>query len=176
MRVLYFALLSEAIYFIEKLKATKISSDPKIYQKDDILVVIGGVGEKNTIKSVNFIFQNYKVDYIYNIGVAGTLDKSIKIGSLFCTTHKLPNIKFANILTTNYQLPTHNKLSTTNHPLLLDMEAKFLTNIAKKYISEKNIYIFKIISDYNDTKKLNKEFIKQLIIKNFNIICDIICG
>ena len=157
MKLLHFALLSEAQYFIEKLKLKKISSNPKIYKNNDFLVLIGGVGN-NSQKSLEYVFKNFLFSKAYNIGVAGSLDKSLNIGDLICLTHKFDGIIYKDF----------------NDKNILDMERAIFFDLSKKYLDEKDIFILKIISDYNDTKSLNKEFVKQLMIKNYKKLIGII--
>ena len=157
MILLHFALLSEAQYFIEKLKLKKFSSNPKIYKNNDFLVLIGGVGYSSQ-NSLEYVFNNFLFDKAYNIGVAGSLDKSLNIGDLICLTHKFDGIIYKNFEDSN----------------ILDMERKIFFNLSKKYIKKDKIYIFKIISDYNEVDSLNKEFVKQLIIKNYKNLIRII--
>ena len=135
MKLLYFALLCEAQYFIEQLKAIKINSSPKIYIHDKVLIVIGGVGKQNTIKTLDYIFNQYQIEKIFNIGVAGTHNTNIKIGELFCTTHHLKNINFTTIYTTS----TIN--NTKTNATLIDMEAKYIYQISQQYLQNK-IFIY----------------------------------
>jgi len=157
MKLLHFALLSEAQYFIEKLKLKKISSNPKIYKNSNLLVLIGGIGN-NSQKSLEYVFNNFLFSKAYNIGVAGSLDKSLNIGDLICLTHKFDGIIYKDFKDKN----------------ILDMERKIFFDLSKKYIKKDKIFIFKVISDYNDIKSLNKEFVKQLIIKNYKKLIGII--
>ena len=57
---------------------------------------------------------------------------------------------------------------------LYDMEGEYFLDISKQYLDEQNIFIFKVVSDHLDTIKLNKEFVKQLILKKQKDIINII--
>ena len=212
MKLLHFALLSEAQYFIEKLKLKKISSNPKIYKNENYLALISGVGKENSQKALEDIFGNFEFEKAFNIGIAGCSSKEVKIGSLVCPTHKLEDILNLKLITSNqptilnsphliakfrYATPQFSSLrckvplrytsilltslqsSSALHlnsqflplnPIIFDMEGKYFIKITKKYIEEKNIYIFKVVSDYLDDIILPKEFVKNLFINNYKII------
>jgi len=167
MILIHCALLSEAIYLIEKYKLTKTNSTPKIYLNDKIILIVSNIGKENTIVSLEYIFNRYTISKAYNIGIAGTIDKNIALGTLFCTNHILTDIPNLPLITV--QQPQ--KGGKKNY--LYDMEGKYFEEICLKYLGHNNIFIFKIVSDYLDGKKLSKEFVKQLI-KTSNIVLKII--
>ena len=163
MVLIHSALLCEAQSIIEKLKLKKTNSNPKIYQNGDFIVLIGGIGRDNTIRSLQFVFNNFKIERAFNIGVAGCSDRSIDIGTIFCTNHKGCGVD-------------HIPLSTVDEPQvekggdvrLYDMEGKYFQDTALGYLEAEDIYIFKIVSDHLDDTVQSKEFIKSLIYKNID--------
>ncbi len=161
--LIHCALLCEAQSFINFLKLTQntsitnIPNSTKIYENDDIILVISGMGKENTINTLTFIFENYNIDKAFNIGIAGCCDSSIKIGTLFCTNKLLPNVNFASITTVDKPLDSDEDLET----ILVDMEAKYFIELSKKYCSD--IYVFKVVSDYLDTQVPKKSFVIELI-------------
>ncbi len=159
MILLHTALLCEAQIFIELFKLKKINSNPKIYSNNKYLVLIGGVGKDNTINSLEYIFKNHKISKAINIGTAGTSDKSIQIGELFCCNHKLNNIKWLPLKTVD---KPQIKIDSQKN-ILYDMEGSYFLNTSLKFLEQKNIFIFKIISDYLSDEALPKDFIKGLI-------------
>jgi len=166
MTFIHTALLSEAQTFIEKYKLTKVNSLPKIYANANIVVLIGGIGKENTVSSLKYIFENYTITKAINIGIAGCSDTTIEIGELFCTNRKLEDIEFLSCKTVDTpQLPSNVTPNT-----LYDMEASYFLEIVKKYIDEKNIYIFKIVSDHLDSTIPKKEFVKKIIFDKFTQI------
>ena len=172
MILIYTALLCEAQSFIEYYKATKINSLPKIYTNNNIIICIGGVGKDNTIKSLQYIFNHFNIQKAFNIGIAGILDKNIKIGELFCTTHKLNLIPFKHLVTVSKpQLKDNAKEN-----ILYDMEGEYFLDYCLNHLLKEDIYIFKIISDHLENNKLNKEFVKQLIFKKLNYLHKILSG
>ena len=160
MTLIYTALLSEAQYLIEKLKLKLEQKNPKIYKNKDIILSVGGIGKKNTIKTLTIIYEKQKISKAINIGIAGCSDKNISIGELFCTNRKLKNINYINLETVDSpQLLTLNSSPLT----LYDMEASYFQEISSRYLNQEDIFIFKVVSDHLDNKIPSKEFVKQLI-------------
>ncbi len=48
----------------------------------DCVLVESGVGKVNAARTTQILIDNIKVDYIFNIGVAGGIDKSLKVGDI----------------------------------------------------------------------------------------------
>ncbi len=159
MILIYTALLCEAQSFIEYYKLAKINSSPKIYQNDKYLVVIGGIGKENTIKSLSYIFDNYTISKAINIGVAGVSSEDIKIGELFCCNHEILNIKYLQLATVDNPQVKNN----SDELSLYDMEGFYFQQECSKFLLSSNIYIYKVVSDYLSDEVLKKDFIKSLI-------------
>jgi len=167
MTLLHTALLSEAQIFIEKYKLSKVNSSPKVYTNENIIVVISGIGKENTYNALQYIFDNYTISKAINIGVSGCSDITMNIGELFCTNRELQDINTIGCKTVDTpQLPD----SSVKENSLYDMEASYFLEIVKQYLDEKDIYIFKIVSDHLDSTIPKKDFIKKLIFNNFNKI------
>ncbi len=167
MTLIHTALQSEAQSIIELYKLKLIDKNPRIYKNDNIILVISSIGQENTIKALNLVFNRYKITKAINIGIAGCNSQDIKIGELFCTNKECEHIKFINLETVaTPQLPT------TNYPLptIFDMEGEYFKQACLDKLDNKDIYIFKIISDHLDNTIPNKEFVKQLIKKNIKSI------
>jgi len=160
------ALLSEAQSVIEKYKLKLIQKNPRVYQNDKIVLVITGIAKDNTIDNLKYILSQYKISKAINIGIAGTNDTDIKIGTLFCTNQKLENINYLELKTLN----SAKTIFTDTKSYLYDMEAKYFIDIVSKYIDYQNIYVFKVVSDYLDDTIPSKEFVKSLIQKNIKSI------
>lgn len=126
-------------------------------ENQDYILIVSGIGKENTIKSLDFIYKNYKIKKAINIGIAGCSDSSIKIGTLFCTNKLLTNINFANITTVDEPLESDENLET----LLVDMEAKYFIEKSKEHCDE--IFCFKVVSDYLDTQIPKKSFVIEII-------------
>jgi nucleoside phosphorylase len=168
--LIHTALLCEAQTFIERYKLKKINSTPKIYKNDRYIVVISGIGKDNTIRSLEYVFNNYKIVKAINIGIAGVSNKTIKIGELFCCNKKIENIKRLPLITAN-QVQTIDKIDQSK-AILYDMEASYFLDISLRYLNSEYIIILKVVSDYLSDEILPKDFIKGLISKG--IRCDAI--
>lgn len=165
MTLIHCALQCEAQTFIEKLKLKKTSSNPKIFSNNKYILIISGIGKVNTLQSLEYIFNNFTIKKAFNIGVAGCASKTIPIGSLFCTNHKLNNIKHMKLLTS---LTPVNSSCSDNKDVLYDMEAKYFLEVCNKYVESDYIYVFKVVSDHLDVKGLKKDFVKSLILKSLD--------
>ena len=72
-------------------KYLKIEKINKIYELEFIegsinnnscVVVECGIGKVNAARCTQILIDNYKLDYIFNIGVAGGVDNSLKVGDI----------------------------------------------------------------------------------------------
>jgi len=159
MTLLHTALLCEGQILIEKYKLKKIKSPLKIYQNDDFLLLVSGIGKENTMNSLSFIFKNHPIHKAFNIGVAGCNDNGVKIGEIFCTNHSnLKEIPYRELLTVD----TPQK-EILKRQYLFDMEGKYFLEVVQKYLQDEDIYIFKVVSDHLDNLTLEKDFVKKLI-------------
>ncbi|MCK5293480.1 MAG: nucleoside phosphorylase [Arcobacteraceae bacterium] len=161
MTLIHCAMLSEAQYIIEKLKLKLEQKNPKIYKNEKIVLIVSNIGKENTIKALELVYQKYKISKAINIGISGCSDKDISIGEVFCTSHKLEDIKYMKLQTVN--TPTLTPSPYNLIPTLYDMEAKYFQEISDKYINQNNIFVFKVVSDHLDDTIPKKEFVKQLI-------------
>jgi nucleoside phosphorylase len=160
MTLIHTALLCEAQAVIEKYKLKLVQKNPRIYTNEKIVLLVGGIGKENSLKNLEEIFKNYKISKALNIGIAGCSDTNISIGSLFCTNHNLPNIDHLPLQTVD----TPKVQQDEYHPsTLYDMEGSYFLDVAKSYLNEKDIFIFKVVSDYLDDTIPPKDFVKKLI-------------
>jgi len=158
MTVIHTALLCEAQSIIEKYKLNKVNSNPMIYKNDVVLVVIGGIGELNTKNSLEYIFENYKVQKAFNVGIAGCSDNDVKIGELFCTNKIVENINSMELITV--KIP---QTLAGCEKSLYDMEGKYFLEVSQKYLKNEDIFVLKVVSDYLDDTILPKDKVKKLI-------------
>jgi len=170
MILIHTALKYEAKPLIEKFRLRCIQTKPfKIYIKDDIILAVCGMGAKNTLH-VKRIFENYKINKAFNIGIAGCKDTSVKIGSLFTCKKNIFHVDYASLTSVNKSLGSNENLKT----MLVDMEAEMFLHVSKKHLHVDDIYILKIVSDHLDTTIPKKEFVWKIIEKNLKIISAII--
>ena len=121
--LIHTALQPEAQYLINfyKLKQDNSVQNFKLFFNDNIILIVSGMGKKNTIDSLEHVFKNYNIKKAINVGIVGCSDSSVKIGTLFCTNRLLPNINFAPITTVDTPLDSDENLET----LLVDMESSY---------------------------------------------------
>ncbi len=161
--LIHSALLCEAQTLINFLKLKQDNSvknlpkKSKLYSNETTILIVSGMGKEHTISALTFIFSQYKINKAFNIGIAGSCDKSIKIGELFCTNKELENIKKKSISCVNTVCTDTSKIKTT----LVDMESDYFISICKKNIEE--FYVFKVVSDYCEAKIPSKSFVIALI-------------
>jgi hypothetical protein len=159
--LIHTALLCEAQSIIEKYNLKLHQKNPKIYKSDTLLVLISGMGKENTVNALEYVYRNFTFNCSVNIGIAGCNNNLIKIGELFCTNKNIDGILNAN-------LDTVEEVQTkclSSEIKLYDMEAKYFEEISLNYLSENDIFIFKIVSDYLVDKIQGKDIIKNLIQK-----------
>jgi len=161
MILIHTALLCEAQTFIEFFKLKKVNSSPKIYANDDIIICIAGIKANNTRSSLNYLYSNYTITKAFSVGVAGCNNFNIKIGNLYCTNQRIKEIEKLPLITSDTAVTSSDALATS----LYDMEGKYFQEVSEKYLEEKNIYIFKIVSDHLSSEILKKDYIKELILK-----------
>ena len=129
----------------------------KIFENNQYILVVSGMGQVKTTDALVFVFEIFNINKAVNIGIAGCIDKRIKLGSLFCTNHSLPNIQTASLTTVDEPLEDASLLKT----LLVDMEAKSFVQCARKNLNKENVFVFKIVSDY-----LSKEIPDKSLVYN----------
>ena len=166
MILIHTALQSEAQSLIELYKLTKTLSKPKIYENEAIILVISGIGEDNTNKALDIVFDKYNIKKAFNIGIAGCNDNLIKIGTIICPNQNIHNMQNLPLLTSNNIATSSDENTTT----LYDMEGEYFYKRCIQNLEDKNIFIFKVVSDYLDDTIPSKEFVKQLIYQNLKSI------
>ena len=135
-----------------------------IYQNDKIVLIVSGIGKYNTNRSLSFIYEKYDINRAINIGICGCRDLTIELGSLFCIGKELSQIKTATLTTRDEVVTNKTELKT----LLVDMEAKYFIENSKKYLEVKDIFVFKVVSDYLSEKIPNKTFVHTIIKKSIS--------
>jgi len=155
--LIYTALYPEAKPLIQyfKLIQNETYEPLKIFENETYLLVVGGIGRNQTQAILPFIYENFKISKTINIGIAGCKDKSIKLGSLFCVNQEVNDIPRTTITTVDMPLDDSSLLETT----LVDMEADSFLEVSQKYLPQKDIYVFKVVSDYLSKSIPDKSFV-----------------
>lgn len=134
----------------------------KIFENNKYILVVSGMGRKKTNDVLSYMFEQFSIKKIINIGIAGCKDTSIKLGTLFCINHIMENINTTTITTVDRPLTDDVELKT----VLVDMEADMFLEVSKTYLDEENIFVFKIVSDYLSDKIPDKSFVYNSIKKS----------
>lgn len=164
--LIHTAFFAEAKPLVEYFKLRCTQTKPyKIYEDDNILLMISGMGKENTLH-VKDILIKHNIAKAINIGIAGCKDKNIEIGTLCCTNHNIESIRYESLTTVAQPLDNSKDLKTT----LVDMEADAFLFICKEFLNESNIFILKVVSDYLDTTIPKKDFVWKIIKQNLNNI------
>lgn len=164
--LIHTALPSEARPLIQTLKLQQNSFFPKIYENDETLLIISGMGKSNTLKALTDIFQDYTFERAINVGIAGCRDETYEIGTLFCTTHELWEGYEGDITTVETPLDNKEALQT----LLVDMECEHFLKVATKHLPKEQCMVFKVVSDYCNASIPKKSFVIELIQKHVQTI------
>jgi len=134
----------------------------KIFENEKYILVVCGIGQEKTKQLLSCIYEMFSIYKAVNIGIAGCKDKNIKLGTLCCTNQSIEGIVRESLTTVDEALDDETKLYTT----LVDMEAKTFVEISQNFLDEKNIYIFKIVSDYLSKELPDKSFVYNHIKKS----------
>jgi adenosylhomocysteine nucleosidase len=148
-------LIIEKEYFIYNLKFY----EGTIYNNECILVECG-VGKVNAARTTQILIDNLKVDYIFNIGVAGGVDNKLKVGDIVIG-EQLVQHDF-DITAFNHQkgyIPEIGGIYINSDEYLVSLAKKALTNI-------KNINVYSGViasgdifcTETNMSHKINKKF------------------
>lgn len=164
--LIHTALPSEARPLIQTLQLSQNNMMPEIYENDDTLLVISGIGKENTLEILDEIFQNYTFERAINVGIAGCSDEKYEIGTLFCTTHELWESYEGDITTVDTPLDDKEVLNT----LLVDMESEHFLNVVSQHLPQEQCMVFKVVFDYCDATIPKESFIMELIQKHVQTI------
>lgn len=164
--LIHTALIHEAkplIHYFD-LVQNKLYEPLKLFENEKYILVVSGMGRKNTQKTLPFLYEKYNIQKAINIGIAGCKDRNIKLGTLCCINHDFEQIEHATITTVDKPLADESVLETQ----LVDMEADMFLEISRKHLKENNIFVFKIISDYLDITIPDKSFVYNSIKKSIS--------
>ena len=126
--------------------------------ENDVVLVQSGVGKVNAARCAQILIDNIKVDYIFNIGVAGGVSESLNVGDIVIG-EKLVQHDF-DITAFN-----HEKGYIPNVGVYIDSD-EYLLKVAQNIISKLNINILTGViasgdifcTDYMMSKKINTKF------------------
>lgn len=122
---------------------------------NECILVESGIGKVNASRCTQVLIDNYNIDYVFNIGVAGSVDSNLKVCDIVIG-EKLVQHDF-DLTAFNYE-----KGYIPNIGIYINSDNKLLS-IAKKY-KDNNTYIGNIASgdifctEKGMSEKINKKF------------------
>lgn len=151
--------IKEYLTVTKKTKIYELTFIEGLISDKECVIVEGGVGKVNAARTAQILIDNFKIDYLLNVGVAGGIDESLNVGDIvigqrlvqhdFDITafdHKkgyIPNIgDYINADEELVKLATKVITSTEN------------TQVKTGTIASGDIFI----TDQNISKEINKEF------------------
>jgi nucleoside phosphorylase len=182
MKVIVSAIFIEAKVFIEKYNL-KIIKDRffKIYQNEDYLVIISGVGKIKMAMATSYILYKINPSIIINFGISASL--SHNIGDVFLINKIIDfasnrsyypdilrkhNLKECDIIT--YDTPQSDDTNILNKNHLIDMEASGFFQSAFHFTALHKIMIIKVISDNANKGTLIKSMVQEICFNAFDKI------
>ena len=128
----------------------------------DCVLVKSGVGKVNAARTTQILIDNIKVDYIFNIGVAGGIDSSLKVGDIVIgdklVQHDFDVTAFGRV---KGFIPDVGDFLNTDD---------YLLNISKKVIANENIN-YKIGTIASGDIFCTESWMSEKINKKFNALC-----
>jgi nucleoside phosphorylase len=187
------ATMIEARPFIDNMGLEQKSNKPlSVYSKDNIILIISGIGKACCASAVTQIINMNDVDILYNLGAAGDLNSKFKIGDIlhidkifepdrpYIAGGKrilIPDVMdgFSQASLSTQDRPMVNNLdreSAGKEADLADMEGASFMQICRLY--NKKGYLFKIVTDMpgNDSDKDIIRNVKKTAVILFDFLKD----
>ncbi|MDR2342127.1 MAG: nucleoside phosphorylase [Campylobacteraceae bacterium] len=157
--LIHTALIAEAKPIIGCFHLKCIERIPfNVYQREGLALIVSGIGAKKTEEALKYVLSFFEPCKIINIGIAGCSDKNIKIGSLFCATHKNISIPYASLSSHENAVGKGKDINSC----LIDQEGEAFLSAVPESIER---YIFKVVSDHLDTTVPTKAKVSSLMQK-----------
>ncbi|MDR3346227.1 MAG: nucleoside phosphorylase [Campylobacteraceae bacterium] len=158
--LIHTALVAEAKPLIGYFHLKCIAKIPfNIYKNDDIALIVSGIGGEKTEAAILYALSLYEPKTAINIGCAGCADTSVKIGSLFCTTHADLPLPYASLSSHEHPVSSSEGLNS----LLADQEGEAFLRTVPSSVEK---YIFKVVSDHLNPTLFSKETLSSLMQKS----------
>ena len=143
------ALKAEAQAFVDKFKLKK-------YKNDKLCVTVSGIGKENMQKATCQVLKKFSEnDTIINVGICGASEE-FEIGELLdiCVTTQSVGTREAVLKCVDREVSDKKRYD------IVDMESAGFLQATKDI---KNKYIFKVVSDHFEPKRVTKDSAKKLI-------------
>jgi len=180
MRVIACALQCEAQAFIDFYKMKSVTNHTfKVFQKDDITLVISGIGKLNMAAACAYVYAKYDepISSWLNIGICGADNKALGEVYLANKIHDPSStLTWYPPLIINSDIPGC-ELITTDHPTnhysnnnIYDMEASGFYSTCIKFTTAELVTCLKVVSDnaQHPTNNIDKNLVLDLMKKSFD--------
>jgi len=159
------AYLKEAKPLIEWFNLKKRDDKFLIYENKKIKLIISNQGKINSAIATTYLLSKFELDYILNIGIAGSNDK--KIGEIFLI-NKINENLFPDILISHpfkeSSIICFDEVVIGGDYSLVDMESEGFFRAAVKFLKTHQIFLIKIVSDNLVCFRPTQEFINNLFL------------
>lgn len=172
------ALFCEASDLISKTRAKNIYSK-KFYQKNNLIIIIGGVGKvrmESSIKEAISIFGQPK--FVIGFGVSGATRTDFEKEKIYLATEVIDNETkkyFFPMRVDGFDVAT---LYTHEKPVFQKQAARSLVDMESSVIFEcfaqERVVILRVVSDYLEEKRLSKKYLISIMSKHTKILLDLI--
>jgi len=172
------ALKAEAQAFVDKykLKKTKLK-EFTLYENETIKIIQSGVGVENATQATQTLLNFYDMsdeDIFLNVGVCAS-DEKYNIGELVEVSSVLYEEKLYTLNDRDKEsIKCLDTPSSDKANKLVDMESFGFYEPLYYATAVKHKYIFKVVSDHFQPKKLTKEGVKSLLFNQIDAINRII--
>lgn len=166
-------MMCEAAPLIEEFDLTKTDSPFPLYCNQNIALILSGVGIVAAASATAHALTRYPDSVLWNIGVAGTDNPIIAIGTLFgirkliaSYNDKVYHLTSPDLGTEAQSLKTVFRMYESKGDVgrnLYDMEATAIFESARTFLPPERIKFLKIVSDYCDGSSLDSEFVHTLV-------------
>lgn len=159
-----------------KLKKNMTEKNYQLFEGVDIRLLITGVGMIEAACAVTYLITKYcmsKEDSLINLGIAGSNKTKLPIGTIVLVNKIIdyntkkayyPDIiyrhDFIEDTLITCSTPVYHQI---NYAGLVDMEGTAIYQAANKFLSQHQIQIIKVVSDYLKPENITKELVEELI-------------
>ena len=164
MKAIVVAFYKEIEPIIKHYKLKKRDAPFELFENEEIVVIISGIGKINSAIATTYILNNYDIDFIINFGIAGS--SYFKVGEIFLI-NKINNNFYPDILYFHpfqeSEIVCSEKIITNGDIKLVDMESEGFFKSSTKFLPLENIFILKIVSDNLVCFRPDNSFMKKII-------------
>ncbi|WP_416176558.1 hypothetical protein [Clostridium sp.] len=180
------ALYYEAKSFIDRFSLKKDNTINKfqVFKNEDIVLIITGTGAINTACACTYLISKFdanKYDTFINIGICGSVDRSVDIGSAILMNKIIDNgtgrefypdllysHPFEEGCLESFDAPVKDKCNIKGS--FVDMEGAAFFQSVSIFMPPHRIFCIKVVSDYLNNEKVTRYDVSHLIKINIDKI------